>query len=88
MSKINSGLFTSTLRVTSLEMLDAMKIKPGQWVSLMGARGQYLGKTSAGTIVIRWQSEGSKFGQGGADSTKDARANGTLRAYARNYGAR
>ena len=80
--------FTSTVRITSLEMMKMMNLRPGQWVSIMGARGQYLGTTSAGTDIIRWQSEGKKFGQGGNSPKTDAINNGRLRKYARSYGAK
>lgn len=52
-------------------------IKPGQWVRDInsGIRGQYLGKTQAGTIVIRWQN--AKFG-----SRADCTSNHLLRQFA------
>lgn len=61
---------------------DFDSIKPGQWVRTVGgARGQYLGKTSAGVVVVRWQP--GIFGD-----KRDTRNNATLRQYARDYGAR
>jgi hypothetical protein len=74
--------------VTDLDALALMQIKPGQWIECMGARGQYLGTTTTGTVIVRWQKEGRKFGQGGTDHTKDARANAVMRDYAKNYGAK
>jgi hypothetical protein len=57
-------------------------IKPGQWVAdSTGIRGQYLGKTRAGTIVIRWQN--GKFG-----SRADTRSNHLLREFAKVNGSR
>lgn len=80
--------YTAAFRVTDLDALALMQIKPGQWIEAMGARGQYLGTTTAGTVIVRWQKEGRKFGQGGTDRTKDAKANAVMRQYARNYGAK
>ncbi len=61
--------------------------RPGQWVKLQsGARGQYMGTTAQGVIVVRWQRV--KFGTQGATPQTDARQNGTLRTYAKTYGAR
>ncbi len=80
--------FTKTFRVTDLDSLTNSNVRPGQWVECMGVRGQYLGTTRAGVVVIRYQNEGRKFGQGGTDRTKDARANAVMRDYARNYGAK
>lgn len=58
--------------------------KIGQWiVNDFGQRGQYLGLTSAGVIVVRYQqSDKAKF------SKRDAKNNATLRAFAKNYGAK
>ena len=51
-------------------------IKPGQWISIDGqTRGQFLGKTKAGVIVIRYQS--GNFG-----AKKDTQSNHLLRQYA------
>ena len=66
-------------------LMNAQNIKPyfkiGQWVEdATGCRGQYLGKTDAGTIVIRWQNE--KF------TKRDAVNNKHLRRFAVTYGSR
>ena len=76
--------FQSTrLILTENELADC---RPGQWVRLTnGARGQYLGTTTQGVIVVRWQR--IKFGTQGKDQRTDARQNGILRQYARTYGA-
>ena len=66
---------------------DFASMRPGQWVkNTAGARGQYLGTTAAGVVVIRWQH--GKFGTQGANVRTDARQNGTLRRYAKVYGSR
>lgn len=59
-------------------------IQPGQWVRLEdGTRGQYLGTTAAGSVVVRWQQQDApKFAK------RDAQANKPLRAFAKRYGAR
>lgn len=57
-------------------------IKPGQWVSIDGqTRGQFLGKTKVGVIVIRYQS--GSFG-----AKKDTHSNKLLRQYAVINGAK
>lgn len=58
-------------------------IKPGQWVQDIncGIRGQYLGKTQHGTIVIRWQN--NKFGK-----LADCKSNHYLREFAKVNGAK
>ena len=33
---------------------DLPKMQVGQWVNASGARGQYLGKTKAGVVVVAW----------------------------------
>ena len=65
----------------------AATLRPGQWIYLeSGARGQFLGVTSTGVTVTRWQS--GKFGTQGATPQTDARQNATLRKYAKVYGSR
>lgn len=77
--------FTQTRLIANESELSTCR--PGQWVKLQsGARGQYLGTTQQGVIVIRWQRE--LFGKQGADNRTDARQNAILRQYARTYGAR
>ena len=58
--------------------------KVGQWiVNDYGQRGQFLGVTWAGVVVVRYQqNDGAKF------SKRDAKNNKTLRAFAKNYGAK
>lgn len=57
-------------------------IKPGQWVQTEnGQRGQYLGCTRQGTVVIRWQP--GIFG-----APRDTRNNRNLRQYAKDYGSK
>ena len=71
--------FQSTKFVT-LQSLENNPPKVGQWVNIDGSlRGQYLGTTSRGTLVIRYQN--NKFAK------RDAMGNKHLRAFAKNYGA-
>lgn len=73
-------LFQNTKFVT-LQSLETNPPKVGQWVNIDGAtRGQYLGTTSRGALVIRYQND--KF------ERKDATGNKHLRAYAKNYGSK
>ncbi len=71
--------YTKTILVSSI---DNFSLKAGQWIiTETGSRGQYLGTTSAGTIVVRWQRK-DKF------ATVDAKANKPLRQFAKVYGSR
>ena len=72
--------FQSTKFVT-LQTLENNPPKVGQSINLDGSlRGQYLGTTSRGTLVIRYQN--NKFAK------RDALGNKHLRAFAKNYGAK
>jgi hypothetical protein len=72
--------YVSTVRVFSDS--DFTGMRAGQWVQTIGgARGQFLGVTQSGVVVIRWQP--GRFG-----ALRDTRNNRTLRGYARDYGAK
>lgn len=73
--------YVSTVRVFNEIQFQTMK--PGQWVSFAGSdtRGQFLGITQAGVVVVRYQP--GVFG-----AKRDTRNNATLRQYAKDYGAR
>lgn len=72
--------FVKTLFVSSIGSFDT--VKPGQWVQTeTGSRGQYLGTTERGVVVIRWQN-GGKF------QKVDAINNHNLRQYAKTYGSK
>jgi hypothetical protein len=74
--------FGPELFLANVANLKTDQIKPGQWVRDInsGIRGQYLGKTQAGTIVIRWQN--NKFG-----SKADCQSNHLLRQFAKVNGS-
>lgn len=56
------------------------KLHPGQWIKTdMGQRGQFLGVTDRGTVVIRWQHDNFK--------RIDATNNKHLRNFAKTYGS-
>lgn len=56
--------YQSTILVSSISNFEG--IKPGQWVQIeTGSRGQYLGHTKTGAVVIRWQN--GKFCQNNAN---------------------
>ena len=75
----NSSLFKSTVLISNIKELD--KLKAGQWVKFdSGSRGQYLGKTESGNIIIRYQS--GKFGK-----PKHTNGNHLLRQYAKENGS-
>jgi hypothetical protein len=71
--------YAPTVQVSDLDTLRTFR--PGQWIARDGARGQYLGLTRAGVIVVRWQP--GTFG-----AKRDTRNNRTLRTYAKDYGSR
>ena len=72
--------YTNTRRIIGYNFAG---IKAGQWVSIDDQRGQYMGTTAAGSVVIRWQqADGRTF------SKRDAQANKPLRAYAKRYGSK
>lgn len=77
--------YVSTIVVYSPLCFDN-DLKPGQWfrwagASGSGSRGQWLGKTTAGEDVIRYQSE--KFGK-----FADTERNRLMRKYAKTKGAK
>lgn len=46
--------YQPTMLVSSIGNFEG--IKPGQWVQIeTGSRGQFLGHTKTGAVVIRWQ---------------------------------
>jgi len=56
--------------------------KIGQWIKTdIGQRGQYLGKTDSGAIVVRWQASG-------VFAKRDAMNNHNLREFAKVYGSK
>ena len=72
--------YTNTRRIIGYNFSG---IKAGQWISIDDQRGQYLGTTAAGSIVIRWQqADGKTFAK------RDAQANKPLRAFAKRYGSK
>lgn len=75
--------FGPTLMLSNVANLKTELIRPGQWVSDIncGIRGQYLGKTNSGAIVIRWQN--GKFGK-----HADTKSNNLLREFARVNGSK
>lgn len=80
----NSKFQSSILVSVTAELWNRKDIKPGQWFrSMDGTRGQYLGTTSTGNVVVRFQNH--KFGTKG-DGRQDARDNKTLRNYAKAFG--
>lgn len=69
--------YTKTLLVSSVGSFDG--IKPGQWiVTETNQRGQYLGKSKSGAVVVRWQN--GKFCDNGLS---DAFNNKWLRNFAK-----
>lgn len=64
--------YSKTIKIESESTLDSIKI--GQWFTLNGTRGQYMGKTKGGHYVVRYAVR--KF------STQCAIDNKHLRKYA------
>ena len=75
--------FGPELFLSNVANLRTDQVKAGQWVRDLntGIRGQYLGKTTAGVIVIRWQAD--KFGK-----LADCKSNHHLRQFAIVNGAK
>ena len=48
------SLFKPTINATGFDTEDFKRIKIGQWVSVFGAKGQYLGITRAGVVTINY----------------------------------
>lgn len=81
LSIMQNNLFKDTQFVT-LKTLENNPPRAGQWVIIDGqTRGQYLGKTAAGVIVMRYQN--GKFG-----SKADTASNHHLRQFAKVNGAK
>lgn len=77
---MQNNRFQNTKFVT-LQSLENNPPKIGNWVLIDGVtRGQYLGKTKAGVIVVRYQN--GKFG-----SKADTKSNHYLRQFAKVNGA-
>jgi hypothetical protein len=77
---MSNSQFKSTRYVT-LQQLQVNPPKAGQWILIDGAtRGQYLGKTRAGVIVVRYQN--GRFG-----SKADTASNHHLRQFAKVNGS-
>lgn len=73
--------FKTTQFITS-QQLENNPPKVGQWVLIDGnVRGQYLGTTKAGSIVVRYQN--GKFG-----SKADTKSNHYLRQFAKINGSK
>ena len=66
----------TAIKSYSIHTIESNPPKIGQWIMLDGSiKGQYLGKTNAGSIVIRWQN--GKFGK-----LADCKSNHYLRQFA------
>lgn len=77
---MSNSQFKSTRYVT-LQQLQDNPPKAGQWILIDGAtRGQYMGKTNTGVIVVRYQN--GKFG-----SKADTKSNHYLRQFAKVNGS-
>ena len=76
----NAGQYKPTMLVSTTANMRALRA--GQWiVTDMGQRGQYLGTTQRGTVVVRWQ-------QSDSFAKVDAKANKPLRQFAKVYGSK
>lgn len=68
--------YVKTLSVSQFDTLQGIKV--GQWIQTdTGSRGQYLGMTQSGNIVINWIVKGGKF------NTYTAKCNRPLRQFAK-----
>ena len=70
------GLYKKTLNVSHFaDVSQWQALRPGQWVSVMGATGQYLGVTRSGVILVNYKQ--------GSDMKTLFKANKPLRQYAK-----
>ena len=78
---MKNAQYTTTKLVSTSDDIAFKNMKPGQWICTdMQQRGQFLGITDSGAIVIRWQRQ--KFAK------RDAINNKHLRRFARTYGSK
>lgn len=78
---MKNAQYTTTKLVSTSDDSVFSRMKPGQWIATdMQQRGQFLGITDSGAIVIRWQRQ--KF------TKRDAVNNKHLRRFARTYGSK
>jgi len=72
--------YQKEITIFNAQQFDTMQ--PGQWFKWhLGSRGQYLGTTSAGVDVVRYQA--ANFGK-----PSDCTRNKLQRQYAKQYGAK
>lgn len=53
--------YQKTMHLTKLSQLNGLQI--GQWFTLHGNRGQWLGTTKQGAGIVAWHHEGQKINQ-------------------------
>jgi exonuclease VII large subunit len=58
--------YTATIHAEGFNVQQFKTLQPGQWVSLYGNKGQYLGVSRAGVVVVNYriQQTGSGTAQG------------------------
>ena len=74
------SLFKPTINCTGFDASDFARIKIGQWVSVFGAKGQYLGVTRAGVVTINYNKA--------QDMKRQFTSNRPLREFAKLHGSR
>lgn len=74
------SLFKKTINVTGFDASDFQRLKIGQWVSVFGAKGQYLGITRAGVVTINYNKA--------PDMKRQFTSNRPLREFAKLHGSR
>ena len=74
------SLFKPTINATGFDTEDFKRIKIGQWVSVFGAKGQYLGITRAGGVTINYNKA--------PDMKRQFTSNRPLREFAKLHGSR
>ena len=52
---MNANRYTPTVDTTAFATQDYAKLRIGQWVAIMGLKGQYLGITAANIVTINYK---------------------------------
>lgn len=72
--------YAPTINASAYTPEDFASLRPGQWVNVDGAHGQYLGLTQSGSVAVNWKS--------GIDLKEQFSSNETMRKYAKMHNAK
>jgi hypothetical protein len=74
---MNANRYTSTVNASGFSNAQFQTLRVGQWVNVFGSRGQYLGITRAGVVVVNYKTSQ------GEDMKNHIKANKPLRGFAK-----